>query len=174
MEKSMKYTAGLFNSMKHLVYADHFLDGDISWIRNRDRVMDYLPAYQYVFNQTNEFYVGDEEIFDLNEFGGGQTALVDQYLKPNPMTPKFVVTSLITENNNNATSKPHHQEKILRFDSRLIDVVDLGDSRNFRDDDHVLDCIKTMQQASCYVGSPTSWDPIARLYNIPTVLLWPL
>lgn len=169
-----KYTAGLFNSMKHLVYADHFMDGDISWIANKDDVMDYYPAYQYMFNQTNEFYDDDDDIMDLNDFGGSQTGLVDRYLKPNPYQPKHIVTSLILENNNKATSKPHHQEKILRFDARLVDVIDLGDSRNFKDDDHVLECIKNMQQASCYVGSPTSWDPIAKLYKIPTVLLWPL
>lgn len=176
MENPMrkKYTAGLFNSMKHLVYADHFMDGDISWIGHKDDVMDYYPAYQYMFNQTNEFYDDEDDIMDINDFGGGQTDLVDRYLKPNPYQPKHIVTSLILENNNKATSKPHHQEKILRFDARLVDVIDLGDSRNFRDDDHVMDCIKKMQQASCYVGSPTSWDPIAKLYNIPTVLLWPL
>ena len=168
-----KYTAGLFNSMKHLVYADHFMDGDISWIGHKDDVMDYYPAYQYMFNQTNEFYDGEDEIMDLNEFGGGHIDLVDRYLKPNPMQPQHVVTSLILKNNNSVGDKPHHQEKILNFDANLMNIIDLGDSRNFRDDAHVLDCIKKMQQAVCYVGSPTSWTPIARLYKIPMIVMWP-
>ena len=46
-----KFTTALYGSLKRLVWADHFYDGDLSFLNNSfdspEKVLEYLPVYEH-------------------------------------------------------------------------------------------------------------------------------
>lgn len=164
------FSAALSGSLKRLVYAQHFFDGDTSWIPDEDEAMDYLPVYDYMFNRIHDFCSTDLEKEDLNMPNNDMT-LCQQYLKPNPYNSKqYVVSSWIFES---GSGKEHHSNKVIKAQVFMDDIIDLGDSRHFDNIDQIISKIELIQQAMCYIGSPTSWDVISRWYGKPTIRVWP-
>lgn len=171
-----KFTAGLYHSLKRLTWADHFYHGDLSFLEDREQVLEYLPVYKYMFYNQNDFFVGDLDFENINELEVNRSlTLMQKYLKPNPYTDeKYVVSSWILSSDKNDFKKPNHLKKILDIKVDLVDVIDLGDSRNFNSVNQIIRSIEYIQQSKMYVGSQTSWDAITRLYNKPVIKILPL
>ena len=164
------FSAALSGSLKRLVYAQHFFDGDTSWIPDEQEAIEYLPVYNYMFNKTCEFHSSGLEKEDL-QMPNNDMTLCQRYLKSNPHTEqKHVVTSWIF---GSGSGKEHHNNKVIKAQVFMDDVVDLGDSRHFKDIEEIINKIQLIQQAICYIGSPTSWDVISRWYGKPTMRVWP-
>lgn len=168
------FNAGLAGSLKNLVYSQHFHRGDTSWIPNEEGCLEYMPVFDYMFNKEFEFWSGDleKELFDSSIVPNQGLELSRRYLKPNPYDEnKYIVASWILKA---PSQKPHHLEKVIKCHVEMTDIYDLGDSRNFESATHAISKIKKIQQAHCYIGSPTSWDTITRLYKKPMISLWPV
>lgn len=170
-----KFAAGLYGSLKRLVWADHFYDGDLSFLKNAEQVLEYLPVYEYMFNGNNEFYIGDLDFEDINQLEHNRSLeLMQRYLKPNPYTnEEYITCSWILASDNNDNDKPHYLRKVLHVETELTDITDLGDSRNFVSAQEIIRKVAIIQQSKCYIGSQTSWENITRLYSKPVVKFWP-
>lgn len=165
------FEAALSGSLKRLVYSQHFFDGDTSWIPDEQQAIEYIPVYDLMFNRKYNFVRGDLDKEDL-DMPNNNVSLCQQYLKPNPYQneDKHVVSSWILGSN---TGKQHHSNKVIKAQIFMENVIDLGDSRYFKNIQEVMYKIKLVQQAKCYIGSPTSWDVIARWYSKPVIRIWP-
>lgn len=170
-----KFAAALYGSLKRLVWADHFYDGDLSFLKNPKQVLEYLPVYEYMFNQNNKFYIGDLEFEDINELEYDRSlALMQSYLKANPYTnEEYITCSWILSSDNSTNTKPNYLKKVLNVKTELTYIIDLGDSRNFISAEQIIRKVKMIQQSKVYIGSQTSWENITRLYNKPIVKLLP-
>jgi hypothetical protein len=174
-----KFTTALYGSLKRLVWADHFYDGDLSFLNNSfdspEKVLEYLPVYEYMFNQNNKFYIGDLYPEDINDYQYNHSYdLVQKYLKPNPYyREKYITSSWILASDNKSNKDPAYLKKVLQVKAELIDVIDLGDSRNFDNISEIIRKIKIIQQSKCYIGSYGSWENITRIYNKPIAVLYP-
>lgn len=165
------FEAALSGSLKRLVYSQHFFNGDTSWIPDEQQAIEYIPVYDQMFNRQHDFVSGDLDIEDL-DMPNNNVSLCQQYLKSNPHQDedKHVISSWILGSD---TGKQHHSNKVIKAQIFMENVIDLGDSRHFKNIQQVMYKIKLVQQAKCYIGSPTSWDVISRWYDKPTIRVWP-
>lgn len=175
MEECIKrmFKQGLAGSLRNLVISQHFYKGDTSWITNEEGALEYLPIYHYMFIKKYEFWSGnlDNEDVDSTTVPNQGIDLCKLYLKPNPyIIPNCVVSSWIKST---SSGKQYHIDKVIDLDIHMLDIVDLGDSRNFKNIAHILYKIRKIQQSYCYIGSATSWCAITRMYNKPSINLWP-
>ena len=162
------FSSALSGSLKRLVYSQHFFEGDTSWIPDEIYALEYLPVYEKMFIKQHKFVSTNLDKECINDI---PVTLCQKYLKNNPNNEdKHVISSWIL---GAPTEKDHHQRKILRAEVIMEDVIDLGDSRNFESIQQIMYKIKLVQQAKCYIGSPTSWDVIARWYSKPVIRIWP-
>jgi hypothetical protein len=162
------FKAALSGSLKRLVYSQHFFEGDTSWIPDEMYALEYIPVYEKMFSKQHEFVSTNLDKEFINDI---PVTLCQKYLKDNPCSDdKHVISSWILGAPNDNS---HHQKKILRAEVIMEDVIDLGDSRNFESIQQIMYKIKLVQQAKCYIGSPTSWDVIARWYSKPVIRIWP-
>ena len=162
------FKAALSGSLKRLVYSQHFFEGDTSWIPDEMCALEYIPVYEKMFSKQHKFVSTNLDKEFINDI---PVTLCQKYLKDNPCSDdKNVISSWIL---GAPTDKSHHQKKILRAEVIMEDVIDLGDSRNFESVQQIMYKIKLVQQAKCYIGSPTSWDVIARWYSKPVIRIWP-
>ena len=72
---------------------------------------------------------------------------------------------------NERNLKSHHKKKALNAEIENMNVMDLGDSRNFQDAKEIIEKIKLIEDCMCYIGSLCSWADIARLYNKPVITI---
>lgn len=162
------FKAALSGSLKRLVYSQHFFEGDTSWIPDEMCALEYMPVYEKIFFKQHKFISSNLDKEFINDI---PVTLCQKYLKDNLYSDdKHVISSWIL---GAPTDKSHHQKKILRAEVIMEDVIDLGDSRNFESVQQIMYKIKLVQQAKCYIGSPTSWDVIARWYSKPVIRIWP-
>lgn len=162
------FKAALSGSLKRLVYSQHFFEGDTSWIPDEIEALEYIPVYENMFNKPYKFISSNLDKEYINDI---PVSLCKEYLKDNPNSDnKHVISSWILAS---PSDKGYHQNKVLRAEVIMEDIIDLGDSRNFKSLQQIMYKIKLVQQAKCYIGSPTSWDVIARLYDKPVIRIWP-
>jgi hypothetical protein len=169
------FKGAVWLNLKRAIYADAFFDGDLSYLSQDliDEVYEYMPVYEFMFNNVNPLHVGDnkEEDFDPGLTNHQIRHLMKEYLAPYDNQENHVVSSWIL-GSRFASDKPHHQIKILDVDVEMESVIDLGDSRNFDSVSQVISKVRQIQRCKLYVGSDTSWYHIARLYNKPGIQIW--
>jgi len=170
---------GLHESLKRLYCADAFFDGDISFAgkRSANDALAYLPVYDYMFNRDNDIFVGEQERFHKDGephfsnliFTRDPKEIIrfKRKMKEKTLSQLYVVTSFIGTK---------QKRKPIRDDWRIVhaaatNVIDLGDSRNFKDVDECIEKIKLIETSICYVGSLCGWYDISRLYDKPTIIL---
>jgi len=165
----------LFDSLKRIYYADMLFSGDISFSEPKEcvRTLHYLPVYDYMFERRNDIFIGDMETFHAQggiQFQNLQLERKEERirfklkLKKKTLTNSHVVSSFIEK------SKPLVSDWRIIHASQ-INVIDLGDSRHFKDADECIEKIKLIENCTCYVGSVCSWYDIAKLYDKPAVVL---
>jgi hypothetical protein len=100
---------------------------------------------------------------------------------PNP-NKKYVTISFI---NNKRNSKKYFQyvvEEGRTIQSEYVDflldnlcrddnVKNLGDSRKFKTSQELIEKIEFIEQSKFYIGSKCSWKDIARIFEIPTLII---
>jgi len=50
--------------------------------------------------------------------------------------------------------------------------IDLGNSRDFNTTDELVDKMKLLANASCYIGTKTSWINLSRFFSVPGMALY--
>ena len=163
----------LYDSLKRIYCADTIFSGDISFAGKKEakRTLEYIKAYDYIFHRKNDIFIGDLDTFhekDAQQFQNLQleraydfTRFKQKMIKKT-MTNSHVAVSFINE------SKPLVEDWRI-ISASFVNVVDLGDTRNFKNIDECIDKIKLIENATCYVGSLCSWHDIAVLYNKPAI-----
>lgn len=169
------FKGAVWLNLKRAIYADAFFDGDLSYLPQDliDEVYEYMPVYNFMFNNINPLYVGDngEEDFDPGLTNHQIRHLMKDYLTSYDNQENHVVSSWIL-GSQFSSDKPHHQVKILEVEVEMENVIDLGDSRNFESASQVISKVRQIQRCKLYVGSDTSWYHIARLYDKPGIQIW--
>ena len=169
----------LYDSLKRIYCADNVFSGDISFAGEKEakRTLEYIKVYDYIFHRKNDIFIGDLDTFHEKDAQQFQNLIFERdpkelirfkrKMKLKTLSQLHVVTSFIERK---------ERKKPIRDDWRIVhasatNVIDLGDSRNFKDADECIEKIKLIETSICYIGSICSWYDISRLYDKPTIIL---
>ena len=115
------FKGAVWLNLKRAIYADAFFDGDLSYLNQSliDEVYEYMPVYNFMFDNINTFYVGDngEEDFDPGLTNHQIRHLMKDYLADYDNQENHVVSSWIL-GSKFSSDKPHHQIDDSNYDVR--------------------------------------------------------
>ena len=100
---------------------------------------------------------------------------------PNP-NKKYVTMSFINNKRNSEKYFQYVVEAGRTIQSEAVDflldnlcrddnVKNLGDSRKFKTSQELIEKIEFIEQSKFYIGSKCSWKDIARIFEIPTLII---
>jgi hypothetical protein len=100
---------------------------------------------------------------------------------PNP-NKKYVTISFINNKRNSESDFQYVVEEGRTIQSEAVDflldnlcrddnVKNLGDSRKFKTSQELIEKIEFIEQSKFYIGSKCSWKDIARIFEIPTLII---
>ena len=141
---------------ENVVQSIYFWKAFKHFFRTQVEIKKFLPANQDIWNNMDKYYESDDK-YDLFK----------EYLNVDLYSEHQLVYSIID-------SDVH--KKGIAYDSKRniinnINGVDLGDSRNFKNEHEIIEKVTNLANADMYLGSNCSWSNIAPYFDTNVVLL---
>ena len=185
--KTNTHTKSIWGLLKRMFYADFKYGGDLSYCRgdvNKKDLEFMTPIYDHIFKRNNDFFKGDgerNEDFVKNVVQSYTSNNNQMYEDMQSMMHDFtskdshVAVSLI---NNEVEGTKFHRKHIedikrLRFQNYNHDVIEVGRSRNFLSPQQVICEVDIIKNSTLYFGSQCSWWHISRVFDKPSIRIWP-
>ena len=169
------YTESLWTGIRLAYYVDSYYEGNMSFLPKWqfDMCKFVIPIYEYMFNPSHNFkhdsFSKEKWTFDDRHVINAK--LMNSKLKTVKSNNSHICISIIQN------KLSHSTHKQLDFDVKNIQhgnlqIIDLGNSRDFTTADEVIEKIKLIQNCTMFFGSQCSWKNISDLYNKPCITIW--
>ena len=145
-----------------------------------EQTLMHVAAYHYFFDSTIkadiEFKLLENNDKKLNHPGlpfYGYEWFRNKFKKTINKKDQICTSIINVKNHEKGVMKKQKEDLLSCFGSK---VIDLGDSRNFVNEDQLIDKLTILAESKCFLGSSTSYSHMAPMFNTPSIHInsfWP-